>query len=80
MPESILQLQYIYDKPYRDDCDICSEHNHTDSIYCLCQNNNFLTRSYIYCCASQRDKNTYERLCRLEKMYAKAFTLARCNT
>lgn len=44
-------IQYIYDKCYKDDCKTCLQYNHTDIIYCLCNNNNnFIHKQKINIC------------------------------
>jgi hypothetical protein len=54
-------VQYLYDKTYKDDCDECRESNIVNSIYCLCNNdgNNYTKVRLNYCqnCENNRIKN-----------------------
>ena len=56
--ETTVNIQYIYDKIFKDECDTCIEYNLTGSIYCLCSNeNNFMCKKYITSCNNCNGKN-----------------------
>lgn len=53
-----VRLQYIFDKRYKDECDVCAHSDLVEGIYCLCSSDNFYQKMmFVSCdCCADNDR------------------------